>query len=535
MNAASIRLTLVRAAFLVALAFQGAQGSPARTIDRSAVEDAARASDARTSNVAVGPQIQLPLRGPVDPDVYVVGPGDLFGVAVEVPSVDAQQLPVTPEGYLFVPGVGTVEVAGLSLRQAKAEIRDFIHRSFRNVTVDVTLLRLRQVEVHVTGAVAEPGTYVGTAEDVVGALVDRAGGLLPGASSRRIEVSRRSGATRHADLVRYRQSGDRDANPSVLDGDLIHVPFAKTEIQVDGAVELPSRYEWVEGDTIGSLVRMAGGLRRDARADSVEYRRRLTDGTIETRTLPWDEVSSRVLVGDGDQVHFRFDGNFEPLPSVLVEGEVLLPGPYGIREGEDRLMDVIRRAGGFTSAASLDEAALIRGAAEEKKDLEFERLAKTPAQDMTEEEYAYFRAKSRERKGLVVLDFRRLVEGDDAENRLLEDGDRIVVPELRETVTVSGRVLFPGLITYLRGRDARYYIAQAGDFASEADRGGTRVIKGLTGEWVEIGEAGEIVPGDEIWVPERPKRNWWQLAQEAVRFAASIATVYLVIDQATGE
>lgn len=534
MNAASLGSMLLRAVALVVLAASSGAASSARPLDRAGAESRTSAPAASEERLMDRAQLLNPLRGPVDADVYVIGPGDVFGVAVEVPSVDAQTLPVTPEGDLFVPGVGTVRVAGLTLREAKGAIRDFIHRSFRNVSVDVTLLQLRQVEVHVTGAVARPGTYVGTAEDVVGALLRQAGGLLSGASQRRIEISGRTGEVRFADLVRYGQAGDRAANPPVLDGDRIHVPFAKTEVQVDGAVEVPNRYEWVEGDTIGSLVRMAGGLRRDAHVDSVEHRRWARDGTVITQTLPWDDATRGVPVGDGDQIHFRFDGNFEPLPSVVIEGEVRHPGPYGIVEGRDRLMDVIGRAGGFTAAASLDEAALIRGAAEEKEDLEFERLAKIPVQDMSEIEYAYFRAKSRERKGLVVLNFGRLVAGDESENRLLEDGDRIVVPELRETVTVSGRVLFPGLITYMRGRDARYYIVQAGGFAGEADRGGTRVIKGLTGEWVEIGEAGEIVPGDEIWVPERPKRDWWQLAQDTVRFAASIATVYLVIDQATG-
>lgn len=495
---------------------------------------AATSSPSPERSMLRSPTYMTPLRGPVDAGTYVVGPGDVFGVTVLAPSVDAQTLVVTPEGDLLFPGVGTVRVAGLTLRDAKDEVQRELRRTFRNVTVDVALLQLRRVEVHVTGAVANPGTYVGTAEDVVGTLIDQAGGLESGASRRRIQITRRNGVNRAVDLVRYEQAGDRSANPAVLDGDLVFVPFAKSEISVGGAVELPDRYEWVPGDTIGSLVEIAGGLRSDAAGDSVEFRRKAPEGAVEARVLVWDETARAIELRDGDQVHLRFNRNYEPLASVEVVGEVRFPGPYGIREGRDRLLDVIERAGGFTNVASLDEAALIREAGEEKKDLEFERLAKIPVQDMSEIEYAYFKAKSRERKGLVVLDFRRLAEGDDGQNRLLEDGDRILVPEVRETVTVSGRVTFPGLITYLRGQDARYYVAQAGGFASKADRGGTRVIKGLTGEWVDMGEAGEIVPGDEIWIPERPKRDWWQLAQDTVRFAASIATVYLVIDQATG-
>ncbi len=103
------------------------------------------------------------------------------------------------------------------------------------------------------------------------------------------------------------------------------------------------------------------------------------------------------------------------------------------------------------------------------------------------------------------------------------------------SATVSGSVRFPGLIPYVAGKAPGYYVEQAGGFSSTADRGGARVIHGTTGERDSFGDAGVIVPGQEVWVPESPERDWWQFAQDAVRFAASIATVYLVIDQAAGK
>lgn len=475
----------------------------------------------------------VPLRGPIDETSYVVGPGDLFGITIFAPSVGAQKILVNPEGDLLLPGIGSVHVSGSTLRQAKADIRKALRGSYRNTRVEVALIRLRIIEVHVTGRVVQPGTYVGTAQDVIGTLIDAAGGLTHDASQRRIRITDRNGESRWADLVRYRQTGDRAANPAILDGALIFVPFRKSEVTIDGAVELPDTYEWVDGDTIGSMIEIAGGLRQDARTDSLEFRRLGDDGTAETSVVAFTDAIRSTPLRDGDQIHLRFRDDYHRLASVTIEGEVVSAGPYGIVEGVDRLSDVIGRAGGFTAAASLDEAALIRADVEEKEDLEFERLKEIPVQDMSETEYAYFKSKSRERKGLVVLDFTRLSEGDDSEDRLLEDGDRIVIPVRRETVTISGRIRFPGLVSYVPGRNAGYYIAKVGGFASNADRGGTRVIKGLTGEWVSTSESGPIVPGDEIWVPERAERDWWGFTQEVVRFAASIATVYLVIDRAS--
>ena len=199
----------------------------------------------------------------------------------------------------------------------------------------------------------------------------------------------------------------------------------------------------------------------------------------------------------------------------------------------DRLSDVILRAGGFSEEASLQEGQLIRTTGVDKTDLEYERLKTIPVQDMSETEYAYFKGKARERKGAVVVDFVRLAAGDSTEDRVLQEGDRVIVPKKRATVTVSGSVKFPGLITFVADRNASYYVAQAGGYAAGADRGEARVIRSVTGEWESLSRAGKIVPGDEVWVPEKPDRNWWVIAKDVLAFAASIATVYLVIDQAT--
>ncbi|MBZ0269334.1 SLBB domain-containing protein [bacterium] len=473
------------------------------------------------------------LRGPIDETRYVLGPGDVLEVTVSAGSTLPQRLTVTPEGELLLSGIGSVKVAGVTLRDAKRLVLDRLEESYRNVEVAVSLVALRRMEIHVTGAVHAPGTYAGTAMDVVSAMIDAAGGEAPGASRREIRLRAREGGERRVDLVRYERLGDTEWNPPILDGDVIFVPYAKTEIHVAGAVEAPGAYEFVAGDTIESLLAIAGGLRRDARRDSLELRRFADDRLAMERVLPLSGGTMDLTLRDGDQVYVRFSDEFRDPQSVTIEGQVRFPGPFGIAEGNDRVSDIVARAGGITEDASLSEAQLIRSVAAEAPDLEFERLKTVPIQDMSKAEYAYFKGKSRERKGLVVLDFERLLAGDGTEDRLLRDGDRIVIPERRETITVSGTVSFPGLIPYEPGRKGGYYIGLAGGYASSADRGKARVIRGHNGEWESMGDAGEIVPGDEIWVPERPERDWWQFTQDAVRFAASVATVYLVIDRAT--
>jgi protein involved in polysaccharide export with SLBB domain len=474
------------------------------------------------------------LEGPVDPDRYRIGPGDVFAVTIVGPSPETFRVPVTPEGFVLVPGSGIVDVAGLSLTEAKARIGGSLGDSYRNVDLHVALVDLRRVRVHVTGEVLRPGTYTGSALDLAGEMVAAAGGLGENASQRAIRLLRRDGTELRVDLDRYSKTGDIASNPTILGGDIVHVPFVKERVSVEGAVESPGTYEFVEGDTVGGLLEIAGGLTWDARTDSLEIRPRgFAAVERDSNTLALNDGTLGRALRDGDQINVGYLEDRSAFPFVRIEGEVRFPGPYGIREGADRLSDVVRRAGGFTPEASLGEATLVRANGAEKTDPEFERLKLIPVQDMSGTEYAYFKSKSRERKGLVVVDFAGLAAGDEAEDRLLGNGDLIFVPERRETITVSGNVTFPGLITYVPDRQAGYYIAQAGGYSSMADRGETTVIKAVSGEWEPAGDAGTIVPGDEVWVPERPDRDWWQFAQDAVRFAASIATVYLVIDQAT--
>ncbi len=485
------------------------------------------------SRPAVAPGTKA-LRGPVDETRYIVGPGDGFAVTIWTQSPRSVAVPVSPEGDLVIPGVTAVPVAGVTLAEAKERVRAAIGRQYRNVDVGVSLVELRRIEVNVTGNVVNPGTYVASALDPASLVIDVAGGTGPEAGRRNIEVRRRNGSVERLDLVRYERTGALDANPPILDGDVVFVPWTKETIVVDGAVESPDSYDFVAGDTVRTLLEIAGGLRRAARRDSVELRRFVDGRRTEKVVLSLDDPAGwDTPLRDGDQLYVRTTFDWKVAESVTLEGEFRFPGPYGINEGEDRLSDVIARAGGFTERASLTEGQLLRTRGSDPIDVEYERLKQIPVQDMTEREYAYFKSKSRERKGLVVVDFEKLLRGDAAEDRVLSSGDRIVVPPQRATITVSGSVTYPGLITYSPGKRPSHYIELAGGYASGADRGAARVVRGVTGEWEPLSKVREVLPGDEVWVPEKPERNWWQVARETVAFVASVATVYLVIDQAT--
>ncbi|MFQ6115061.1 MAG: SLBB domain-containing protein, partial [bacterium] len=140
--------------------------------------------------------------------------------------------------------------------------------------------------------------------------------------------------------------------------------------------------------------------------------------------------------------------------------------------------------------------------------------------------------KSREQRGVVVVDFKRLFnEHDLSQDIILKPMDIVRIPKVRNTVTVSGAVENPGSVIYKPEMDIDYYIAQAGGYTLEARKSKVRLIKGDTGVWLRPDEVDEIKPGDAVWVPEKPERDWWGLFKDFMTVTAQIATVAIVIKQ----
>lgn len=480
--------------------------------------------------------------GPVDPEGYRVGPGDMFEVTVMGRLQQSNRSVVTPEGLLPVPPAGSVPVAGLTLAEARRRALSALGPFYHGVEIQISLLELRQFDVHVLGQVSRPGTYVVDGVTRVSAAIAQAGGFVDSASRRKLRILKVDGSIDSADVVRFEMLGDRSANPFVTDGDLIQVPVREGAVRVHGEVALPGEYEILTGEGLSDILAIAGGFLDDAVRDRVEIARFLEDDPSRTRRFMVDfsgefprSEEPDLRVESGDEIFVRRVPHWQLNRGVAIEGEVLFPGVYVIDEGTETLVDLIERAGGFTEDADLFEANLTRQSFEsEAEDREFERLRNVPVADMTEDEYAYFKMRSRENRGRVVVDFVSLFEeGDMSKDILLRRGDIIQVPQLTRTVTVSGQIVNPGRIPFREGYEYRDYIREAGGFAKRASRGKVRVIKGTSGIWFDAGDT-DLEPGDTIWIPETPHRDYWELFKDFMTVAAQLATVYLVVDSARG-
>jgi len=517
-----------------------AQNSPAGT-PSSSTAPAPTPGDLTFGPRALSAAPSQALEGALDADAYRLGPGDEIAVTIWGERSFAHDLRVTPEGKVLIPLVGEIVLDQLTLPEATERIRSAILERFRNVDISVTLVNLRTFQVHVVGEVVEPGTYEARAIDRVSSVITRSGGLKPQAGLRRIEVRQADTLRVCADLLRFARLGDLGANPLLRDGDVVHVPMVHERVWIYGDVQRPGIIELAPGDSLGGLIALAGGLSAGAVTDSIELSSYEADGTKSRQTtiLAADtngfglDGAAVELRGD-DKIFVRRKPEWHEENVVTVAGEVMFPGSYVIEPGETKLTNVVDRAGGFTVDASLEEAELIRTRGE-TADRDFERLSKLDPSEMRDDEYDYMRARSRLSTGRMTVDFVRLFRERDLHADVsLEPGDTIRVPEQRDYVKVLGRVVRPGNVLFRPGADADYYVQEAGGYTWNASKGKVRVIKTITGQWLRKGDADRLEPGDTVWVPEKPDRDYWKIARDAMTFLTGLATIYIVIDSARG-
>jgi protein involved in polysaccharide export with SLBB domain len=475
-----------------------------------------------------------------------VGPGDEFAFR-RSDLIDPKILRVGPAGEILFPDAGAVTVAGLTLRQAEDRVRDVMRSYVRGKGLVFSLYRPRRFRLPVLGEVGRPGVVTLTAPVRASEAIEAAGGIAPGGARRGIVVRRGADSLR-VDLVRYEIAGDLSGNPLVFETDVIFVPAAGRYVEILGAVAHPGRYDLVTGDRVSDLVALAGGARPEAALDRAELERFDAMGSPARRTVLLSAEAGLTRdaedpeLSELDRVFIPARGRYKEGAVVEVDGEAAHPGPYSIREGVDGVRSVLERAGGFTEFADLSRATIERRAEFAARDTAFLHLAEGHQDMLTDDERRYVKLRSRQRDA-VSADLSRVlasagsgasvgVGAGGADVQLL-DGDRIVIPRRYASVSVQGEVRSPGLVAYESGRRADDYVRAAGGYTGRASKGSMRVTVARTGQQMKPGDAGAINAGDTVWVPAKPPRNVWTTVRDVLTTAAQVATVYLVIHQAT--
>jgi len=440
---------------------------------------------------------------------YRVGPGDVVEIQfVGRLDVTRQQLVVDPDGMINIPPIGSVKVGGLSLREANRRVGDQGRQLFRFGEVTLTITSARCFEVVLSGEVERPGAIQASAVRRVHEIILAVGGITPRGSLRRIEITR-GRSTVEIDLLRFEMRGDLSQNPFVEEGMAIHVPQRGPYITLAGAVRRPGDYEIGPRSSLRDLLDVIGGLAQNAAPTEARLTRLLPDGRKETITVdltralarPADVplttgdqlfVPSLTLLQDVVEVRGAFNGTAESSRTTTA-GKPTIVQRFELAHG-DRVKDLLARAGGTAAFADLRLAAVDRagdGGPRQRIPIDLHRL---------------------------------LVEKDETQNIVLENGDVFTVPVAEDKVYVLGEVRAPGAVDFRPDLTPREYVAIAGGPTVRA-RFQNATVTLPSGRSYLMAEAPPLEPGAVVTVPEVTVR-WYQDYLTIASTIAGLVTAY---------
>ncbi len=523
--------------------------------------------DITTTSPSLAESALTVLDGPLDPNQYIVGPSDVFYVAVWGPVPVAFTVPVTPEGSLILPTIGTVDVQYQSLTETKRIVEKKLRESYRIGTISVSLLRPRKLSVTLRGAVTHPGQYIASSSDRVERVIRMGselritqpslsiplttgnnrdveyqipsirglGQLSEKTSTRHILVIRKSGDTARVDIPKYYITGESRYNPYLSDGDIIYIPqkdVTRHAISVHGGVNSPGTFEFVPGDRLSDALQFADGLRTDNTSGQVVISRDNGATRLSLNLAAGENPELR----SGDRILVDPSSISKENNSVTINGEVIAPGTYPIVVGETRLSEIVSAAGGLSDRALLTGSSVFRRREliGERTDpyLEMQEILRT--YPIVPADSVFFFLNSKVGIDPINVNFAKLFsEKDMSQDVVLQDGDYIFIAQDRNMVLVQGQVRFPGYLPVQRGASIEYYITQAGGFTEYADDSGVRIIKRATQSWLEPEDAA-IESGDIIWIPKEPVHDfayYLSIVRDIGTLLGSMVTIGLIIVQ----
>lgn len=418
------------------------------------------------------------------------------------------------------------------------------------VTAEAILNRFTN-KLEVRGAVYRPGIYQLNGEiNTVRALVNEAKGLTGDAFTNRAVLQReREDLTTEIISVDVRSimAGTSPDIP-LQKNDILYIPSIhdledRGDVAIFGEVAKPDSYSYSDNMTLEDLIIRAGGLRESASTVRVDVSRRIKDPKSTHSTDSIGQMFTFALkdgfVIDGeqgftlqpyDQVFVRRSPGYQAQQNVQVTGEVIFGGTYAMTTTEERLSDLVKKAGGATPKAYLRGAKLIRVANDEEK----KRM-----RDVINLMNRQFGEAMMDSLGIRVedtfsvgIDLEKAMAQPGSEYDLvLREGDVLDVPKMNNTVKVNGAVMMPNTVGYLSDKNANYYLDQAGGYALNAKKSKKFVIY-MNGQVARIKgrSKDKIEPGCEIIVPSKKNKkvNVGEILGYASSFG-SLATMFATI------
>ena len=276
---------------------------------------------------------------------YVIGPGDQLRMLMWGRINNTLSLNVSRDGSVMIPEIGPLQVAGLTFEQAKHLIEGHASQ-ITGVQVEVTMGKLRTIQVFVVGEVQQPGAYTVSSLSHVSNALAASGGITKIGSLRRIELRRGNQVAKSIDLYNLLLNGDARGDEQLQPSDVIFVPVIGPVAGVAGDVKRPAIYELASNaESLSNVLRLAGGISAFGYSQRVQVERVENHDKRIALDVDLDQMrSQRVTVRDGDLIKV-----YPVLPEqhdvVVVRGSVNRPGKFEWHQGM-RVSDLIAQAEG---------------------------------------------------------------------------------------------------------------------------------------------------------------------------------------------
>ena len=417
------------------------------------------------------------------------------------------------------------------------------------LTAEAILNRFEN-KLEIKGAVYRPGIYqYGGSLNTVKQLIEKADGIMADAFLGRAVLQRqREDLTREIIQVDLKAIlGGTKPDISLQRNDVLYIPSIHDlqdlgNIEVFGEVARPGKYIYADNMTLEDLIIQAGGLLESASTVKVDVSRRIKDNKSTESASTIGQMFTFALkdgfIIDGeagfvlepyDQVYVRRSPGYQEQVNVSVEGEILYEGTYALTNKSERLSDLVLKAGKVTPYAYVRGAKLMRKANEE----EIERMrdvVEMMQREMGGASMDSLKLEDIKTEYSVGIDLEAAINnpGGDADI-VLREGDKLIIPEMVNTVKINGAVMMPNTVAYNKKMSVKDYISQAGGYSNGARKTKAFIIY-MNGQVAEVKRSNKSVvePGCEIIVPvkDKTKAEKWNI-QTILGIASSLGSLGL--------
>jgi len=452
---------------------------------------------------------------------YVVGPGDEVMIRAWGQVSINLWLLVDRNGAIDIPQVGVVQVSGLKAQELTGFLKAQVGRVFKNFEMNVTLGRLRSIQVLLVGHVRRPGNYsISASSTLINALFS-SGGPSEVGSMRRIQLKRDNKLVAEFDLYDLISKGDKSKDMKLLNGDVIHVLPMGSLVAVAGSVQMPAVYELKNGESADDILAYAGGLSATGSPKRVVLKRIGDDSKRIVSELDLDKQGGEIKLQNGDVVQMfsisprigsavTLRGNVaEPRTIPWTEGmriselipdkHVLMPRLYWMNKNErgqskdlyDRNSPLSFEAsdGRFGTGARDDRFDANQARERQLKELtgseslDAEALRNEIKKSLYEVNWNYATIERFNQEtfvtSLITFQLGKAILADDPEqNKILQSGDvvtifskddiRIPISQQTQYVHLEGEFINPGLYQIRTGETLRDLTKRVGGFSPHA-------------------------------------------------------------------